>query len=164
MKTANTVFWCSLFVNQRGCSQRDHLKSLFSYLVENNAYYNELKQDEKEGYEREFVKTHDDLLDKFVESIDAICDEWVESDAGVAFIAMYEKRRYFPLCDFSKIRKNHKPRPEFTAESLRSFAHDAELKSGVLIDGARIWSIFEPILWIYDTEEVSEVSHAQSPS
>ena len=97
MKSANTVFWCSFFINQRGCSRRDLLRLLFNYLIENCAFINDLKPDEKESYEREFVKTHDDLLDKFVESIDAICEEGVESDAGAVFIALYEKRRYIPF-------------------------------------------------------------------
>lgn len=94
MKTANVIFWCSFFVNQRGCIHRDLLKPLFNYLIENNAFINDLNPDEMERYEHEFVKTHDDLLDNFTQSIDAICDEWVESDAGAAFIAMYEKKRY----------------------------------------------------------------------
>jgi hypothetical protein len=120
MKTANIVFWCSFFVNQRGCSQHNHLKSLFSYLVENNAYYNDLKLDEKESYEHEFVKTHDELLDKFVESIDAVCEEWVESDAGVGFIAMSEKMRYFLLCDSlsSGKRKSHCPSSQPSPSAL----------------------------------------------
>ena len=45
-----------------------------------------MKADEKERYESEFVKIHDDLLDAFVEFIDEVCDEWAGSDAGVAFI------------------------------------------------------------------------------
>jgi len=97
MKTANTIFWCSFFVNQHGCIHHDLLKPLFNYLVENSAFINDLNPDEMESYECEFVKTHDDLLDNFVQSIDVICDEWVESDAGAVFIAMYEKKRYIPF-------------------------------------------------------------------
>jgi hypothetical protein len=62
-------------------------------LVENS----DLKADEKESYESEFVKIHDDLLDAFVESIDEICDEWALSDAGTTFISMFGKRQYIPF-------------------------------------------------------------------
>ena len=96
MESANSVFWCSFFVNQRDCPPH-LLQPLFNYLVENSPFVNELKLDEKESYEREFVKTHDDLLNKFVKSIDDICDQWAESDAGAAFISMYEKRKYTPF-------------------------------------------------------------------
>jgi hypothetical protein len=74
------------------------------------------------------------------------------------------RRGAFLFGDLSKLRKNHKPRPELTPESLRSVTDDGEMKSGVLIDGARIWSCFESILWIYDIEETSDVFHEQSPS
>ena len=70
----------------------------------------------------------------------------------------------FLFCDLFNLRKNHKPRPEFTPESLRSVTDDGETKSGVLIDGAQIWSIFEPIVWIYDIEETPDVSRARSHS
>src|SRR5579859_2094140 len=96
MKTANIVFWCSFFVNQRGCPPH-LLQPLFDYLVENGAFINDLKLNEKESYEREFVRTHDDLLNKFVKSIDDICDEWVESEAGATFIAMFDKKKYIPV-------------------------------------------------------------------
>jgi hypothetical protein len=96
MKTANTVFWCSFFVNQRGCPVH-LLRPLFNYLVEHSAFINELTLAEKESYEREFVKTHDDLLNKFVKSIDDICEEWSESEAGAAFIAIFEKMKYIPV-------------------------------------------------------------------
>ena len=96
MKTANTVFWCSFFVNQRGCP-RHLLKTLFNYLVENSAFINDLKVDEKESYEREFIKTHDDLLNTFVQSIDELCEEWAESEAGAAFIRIYDKKKYISL-------------------------------------------------------------------
>jgi hypothetical protein len=87
MKTASKVFWCSFFVNQRGCPH--HLLSpLFNYLVENNVFINDLKADDKESYERDFVKIHSDLLDAFVEAIDGLCDEWAASDAGIAFTTM----------------------------------------------------------------------------
>src|SRR5579859_3419103 len=74
------------------------------------------------------------------------------------------RRGTFLFCDLSKLRKTHKPRPEFTPESLRSVTDDGEMKSGVLIDATRIWSCFERILWIYDIEETSDVSREQSPS
>ena len=96
MKTANTVFWCSFFANQRGCP-RHLLKTLFNYLVENSAFIDDLKLEEKENYECEFIKMHDDLLDKFVQSIDQLCEEWTESEAGAAFIAIYDKKKYNPL-------------------------------------------------------------------
>ena len=69
----------------------------------------------------------------------------------------------FLFYDLSKLRKNHRPRPEFTLESLHSVIDDGEVKSGVLIDGTRIWNCFESILWIYDIEETSDVSHEQNP-
>ena len=93
MKAANTVFWCSFFVNQRGCPRHQH-KPLFNYLVENNDI---LKSDDKEFYQREFIKAHDELLNKFVDSIDDLCEEWVNSEAGVAFIAIFDKKKYIPL-------------------------------------------------------------------
>ena len=68
------------------------------------------------------------------------------------------------FCELSKFRKNHKPRPELTADTLRSFTDDGETKSGVIIDGPRIWSVFEPILSIYDLRESSDVPRAQCPS
>ena len=89
MKAANNIFWCSFFVNQRGCP-RHLLTPLFNYLVENCDF----KSDEKESFETEFIKSHDDLLDAFVESIDEICDEWSKSDAGTAFISMFGKKQY----------------------------------------------------------------------
>jgi hypothetical protein len=88
MNTATKVFWCSFFVNQRGCPSH-LLHPLFDYLVEKS----DLKADEKESYESEFVKIHDDLLDAFVESIDEICDEWAVSDAGTAFIDAFAKKQ-----------------------------------------------------------------------
>jgi len=97
MKTASKIFSCSFFVNQRGCPCH-LLTPLFNYLVENSTYVTDLKaESEKENFEREFVKSHDDLLDAFIESIDAICDEWAASDAGVAFITMYVKKQYIPF-------------------------------------------------------------------
>ena len=79
------------------------------------------------------------------------------------------RRSTFLFRDLSDFRKSHKPRPEFTAETLRSVTDDDDegtevMKSGILIDGTRIWSIFESILWIYDVEESSDVSCTQSPS
>jgi hypothetical protein len=93
MKTAGTVFWCSFFINQRGYSHRDILRPLFEHLVEKSPFIKDVKLEEKENYEREFVKIHDDLLDHFMQSIDEICDEWVESDVGTAFFAIYEKKK-----------------------------------------------------------------------
>jgi len=93
MKTANTVFWRSFFVNQHGCP-RQLLTPLFNYLSENCAFIKDLQPDEKECYEREFIEIHDDLLNKFVESIDGISEEWVESEAGAAFIAMWVRKKY----------------------------------------------------------------------
>jgi hypothetical protein len=73
------------------------------------------------------------------------------------------KRSTFLFCDLFKLRKLHKPRPEFTVEILRSVVDaDGEKKSGIIIDGTRIWNIFEPILSIYDLEESSDVSRALS--
>jgi len=60
-------------------------------------FINEVTLDEKGSYEREFVKTHDDLLNKFEKSIDEICDEWADSEAGVAFIALFDKKKYIPV-------------------------------------------------------------------
>src|SRR5437667_795357 len=70
----------------------------------------------------------------------------------------------FLFCELSKLRKNHKPRPELTAEALRSVTgDDGVTHSGISLDGTRIWKIFEPILWIYDLEESADVPRAQSP-
>jgi hypothetical protein len=96
MNAANTVFWCSFFVNQRGCPPH-LLQPLFQYLVENSAFINDLKLNEKESYEREFVNAHDDLLIKFEKSIDEVCEEWVASEAGLAFIAMFDRKKYIPI-------------------------------------------------------------------
>src|SRR5438046_991994 len=96
MKTVRCLFWCSFFVNQHGC--HCHLLTpLFNYLVENSAFINNLKADEKESYASEFVKSHDDLLDAVVESIDELCDEWAISDAGITFITMFGKKQYIPF-------------------------------------------------------------------
>ena len=57
----------------------------------------DLKADEKESYESGFIKSHDNLLDAFVESIDELCDEWAISDAGIAFINMFGKKQYVPF-------------------------------------------------------------------
>ena len=66
--------------------------------------------------------------------------------------------------DLSKLRKNHRARPEFTAKALRSVkADDGVTHSGVSLDGTRIWKIYEPILWVYDLEESEDVPHAQVP-
>jgi len=74
MKIASNVFWCSFLVNQRGCP--NHLLTpLFDYLVENDAFINNLKANEKKSYERNFVNIHGALLDAFVEAIDGLCDE-----------------------------------------------------------------------------------------
>jgi hypothetical protein len=95
MKSATSVFWCSFFVNQRGCP-RHLLTPLFNYLVENSTFINDLNADEKESYESGSIKSHDDLLDAFVESIYELCDEWVISDAGIAFIITFSKKQYIP--------------------------------------------------------------------
>ena|SRR5947199_3397800 len=96
MKTAGCIFWCSFFVNQRGCP-RHLLTALFNYLVENSTFISDLKADEKESYESGFIKSHDNLLDAFVESIDELCDEWAISDAGITFINMFGKKQYVPF-------------------------------------------------------------------
>jgi hypothetical protein len=93
LKAASVVFWCSFFVNQRGCPPH-FLNPLFNYLVESCAFINHLKLDEKEKYEIEFIKIHDDLLDRFVKSIDDICEEWLESEAATAFIMVWAKAKY----------------------------------------------------------------------
>ena len=73
------------------------LTPLFNYLVENSTFINNLKADKKESYASEFVKSHDNLLDAVVESIDELCDEWAISDAGIAFINMFGKKQYVPF-------------------------------------------------------------------
>ena len=63
------------------------------------------------------------------------------------------------LCDLSEFRKSHRARPEFTAETIRSVkSDDGETHSGISFDGTRVWNIYEPILWIYDLEEIQEVT------
>ena|SRR5579859_1481305 len=96
MKTVNTVFWCTFFVIQRGCPP-ELLTPLFNYLRENCPFINDLEPDEKGNYEHQFIEIHDDLLNNFVQSIDGICEEWVESEAGEAFIAMWIKAKYIPF-------------------------------------------------------------------
>jgi hypothetical protein len=94
------VFWTTFFVNQRGCANRDLLKSLFYYLVENCPLMEMLDEDQKGDYFKEFSDIHDHLLDKFIESIGAVCDKWVESDAGTAFIESYYKAKFALLYRF----------------------------------------------------------------
>jgi hypothetical protein len=64
----------------------------------------------------------------------------------------------------SELRKYHKPRPELTANVLNSVNDEGETKAGIVIDGTRIWSIFEPMLGIYDLQESTDVSPALSSS
>jgi hypothetical protein len=73
-------------------------------------------------------------------------------------------RSTFLFRALSNLRISHKPRPQFTAETLRSITDDEGKKSGIVIDIFRIWSIFDSILCIYDVEESSDVSRVQSPS
>ena len=82
MQAAINVFWCSFFVNPRGCL-RHLLTPLFDYLIENSAFISDLEATEKESYKSEFVQTHDD-----------ICDQCSISDAGIAFVSMYDKMKY----------------------------------------------------------------------
>jgi len=135
MKAANTVFWCSFFVNQRGCPRHQH-KPLFDYLIENN---NHLTPNDKEFYQRDFIRAYDELLNKFVDLVDDFCEEWVDSEAGLAFIECYGKKKYISLYEFSNLRKSHKPRPELTGEHLISYnADDEQKKSGVVMNAKRI--------------------------
>ena len=65
----------------------------------------------------------------------------------------------FLFSDSSKLRKLHRPRPEFTAAVLRSVTSDDDgvTHSGISLDGTQIWKMYTPILWIYDLEEFSDV-------
>jgi hypothetical protein len=75
----------------------------------------------------------------------------------------YTRRRSRVLfIAFSNCRKSHKPRPEVTVESLRFVMDNGNKKSGVNIDGAQMWCIFERIFSIYDVEERSDVFRLQS--
>ena len=71
----------------------NYLAALVNYLGETSAFINSLEPDEKESYERGFIEIHDALLDQFMQSIDGICKEWVESEAGAAFIALWVRLR-----------------------------------------------------------------------
>jgi len=92
-KTANTVFWCTFFVNQHGCPNA-LLNPLFKHLSTNNPFFMVAEDHVLEGYQAEFSVVHDQLLKSLIAAIDHYCVEWITSDAGIAWIAYLEKQKY----------------------------------------------------------------------
>ena len=56
-----------------------------------NAIFAGLDSEAKQEYEWEFIITYNHMLEEFVKIFDALCDEWIVSDAGTAWIAHLEK-------------------------------------------------------------------------
>jgi len=100
MHAAIAVFWATFFVNQRGCPNRSLLKPLFYYLVENCEFMEMVDEEEKADYLKEFIESHDRLLDMLIESIDALCDKWTESSAGTTFMEAFAKAKFILLSHF----------------------------------------------------------------
>ena len=97
MHAAIAVFWATFFVNQRGCPNRALLKPLFYYLVEKCEFMDMVDEEQKDNYLKEFTESHDSLLDMVIESIDALCDKWTESSAGLTFMEAYAKAKFILL-------------------------------------------------------------------
>lgn len=81
-------------MNQRGVADRAILEPLFHYLTEHCPFIDSLSQDDVEDYSQVFVDVHDGLQDEVVQEINKICDQWVESPAGTAFMEAFAKAKF----------------------------------------------------------------------
>ena len=62
-----------------------------------NDIFAALDSEAKQEYEQEFNVVHNYMLEDFVKMTDALCDEWIVSDAGTAWITHLEKLKYQPV-------------------------------------------------------------------
>ena len=66
-------------------------RSIVQLFDDENAIFPDLNSEVKQEYEREFIVAYNHMVEGFVKIFDALCDEWIVSDAGTAWIAHLEK-------------------------------------------------------------------------
>jgi hypothetical protein len=88
-QVAASVFWLSFFANQRGCplSLRP---SLLAQLIpsEKNGFY------QKKDFENEFDEIHDRVMNLWRNSLKAVSDAWLETEAGEAYVDECAHQRF----------------------------------------------------------------------
>ena len=92
-QVANTVFWCTFFVNQRGCD-RKVLGPLFRQLISTNKSF---FAGNSKTHARGFIADHDYMINSLVAGIDEFCKDWMASEAGEAWLIEIEKEKYLSL-------------------------------------------------------------------
>lgn len=67
---------------------------LFEHLVSKACNLKDLDESTMKALEAQFCQVHDQLLDYFVTAIENLCLEWLNTDAGIAWIEYLEKKKY----------------------------------------------------------------------
>jgi hypothetical protein len=70
---------------------------LFRYLMAENADFAKLAVEDRQKLESDFLHTHTVAMERFCGCIEGLCDEWIASDAGAAWISSLQKAKYIPF-------------------------------------------------------------------
>jgi hypothetical protein len=132
-------------------------------LTSKNAYFTKAASEEKKAENFDiFQKVHDTIMAEFVQHIEELCRDWMESDAGRAWQREISKRKYV-LWTFILLtcRKSKKGTNHFliTAKSLETVIIDG-IHNGLKLDGSCTWKFWQSCLEIFDCTQVNEVSNS----
>lgn len=141
------MFWSSFFVNKRGCPKK-HIAPLFKALTGPNPYF----RTERTAADclAEFIEIHDSLLKEFVKSLNNLCLQWMNSDAGQTWLKMIADARFALNTENTNKRKNHKTAAALDAKHIVCVEYQGAKHDGLQIGMVLVWQFWKPILKIMD--------------
>src|SRR5436190_6897469 len=92
---ASIVFWGSFFAIQRGCP-KELLSPLYHQLVSNNPFFINASDSVKADRESSFIEVHNAWLNFFFTNVKTLCNEWMTTSAGTAWLAEVNRQRSYP--------------------------------------------------------------------
>lgn len=141
------MFWSSFFVNKRGCPKK-HITPLFKALIGPNPYFRTERT--TADFLAEFIETHDSFLQEFVKSLNDLCLQWMNSDAGQTWLKMIADARFAPNTKNTNKRKNHKTAAALEPKHILCVEYQGAKHDGIHIEMVLVWQFWKPILKIMD--------------
>jgi hypothetical protein len=145
-KCVSWIFWSAFFANQRGCKVTSR-PTILTHIISKTSqkFYNTFNDNVL--LQTEFEKVHDSILEHFFQHAEIYMNKWLQSDLGVAFLKLTERRR-----------KLHQPNPSLTCEDIESMDIEGTVYKGITIDGDVVSQFFHPVLYLSELQDTGKVN------